>query len=426
MTPIHGAIRHLPTVFPEGSLAPKMAVPVSLAAGMSGTRSRMARVARPIAVTLWLAIVAMALAELWLIAATLAIPTPDQWAFRGFEVVLAISFGSVGALIVARRPENRTGWLALGLSVIAAFQGIVNQYPVLADTTSPPLPYADAARWVSAWIWVIPSAGLLTVLPLIFPNGRVLSPRWRPALGLSVVAMVLIVGSIIVASQPLGPVAPSANPASYFDEIGLRMAAGFLVYLAAAGAAATSVVLRYRRARNEERQQIKWVAFAGVLAAVCLPLGLSPIPFGQVLFAASGFFAAAAIGIAIFRFRLYEIDFIINRTLVYGALSAILAGVYTASITLSQRVFMAVTGERSDAAVVLTTLIVAATFTPVKTRLQAAVDRRIKAARSPAEVEVASSLEALEALEKLVRLKAAGALTEQEFETTKAQLLQRV
>jgi len=382
--------------------------------------------AKPIAIILWLIIVILALVELWLIAVTVALPVSDQWAFRGFEALLALSFGSVGALVATRRPENRLGWLVLGLSVITAAQGIVDQYPVFAEAADPPLPLAPAARWVSAWIWVIPSGGLMLFLPLLFPTGRLLAPRWRPAVGLALAAIVVLAGSIIVASKPIGPVPPTTRVAAYFEQIGPLMGVGYGLYLAGAAVAATSVVVRYRRARGDERRQIKWVAYAGALAALAAPLGVSPFLPGQILFAATAFFAAAAIAIAIFRFRLYEIDFIINRTLVYGALSAILAGVYTASITLSQRLFMAVTGERSDAAIVLTTLIVAATFTPVKTRLQAVVDRRVRASRSPEDLAVGSSLEALEAVAQLVRLKASGALTDHEFRAKKAQLLQRV
>ena len=336
------------------------------------------RTGRIVARAALLAILVFAAVEVWMILATLDRPTPDQWGFRGFESALALSFGSVGALIATRRPENRVGWLLLLFSVVAGAQGIVNQYPVLAATANPQLPLAEVARWVSAWIWVIPSGGLVAFLPLLFPDGRLLSPRWRLAVLLVLAAMAALIGSIILATRPFGPVPPTTNPAPYFDLIGPRIAIGYGLYLVAISVAVTSVVRRYRRARGDERLQIKWVAFAAVLAAPGAALGMSPILLGQVLFIGVAFFAAAAIGVAILRYRLYEIDIIINRTIVYGALSAILAGVYTASITLSQRVFTAVTGERSDAAIVLTTLIVASTFTPLKLRLQAIVDRRAK------------------------------------------------
>lgn len=413
-----------------------------LPARTAGTDSTKARAAKPVAVTLWLVIVALTLAELWMIAATLGRPTPDQWGFRGFEAALALSFGSVGALIAARRPDNRIGWLCLGLSVITAFQGIVDQYPVLAEAADPPLPFAEPARWVAAWIWAIPSAGLLTLLPLIFPDGRLLSSRWRLAVLLALAAMAVLVGSIVLSTRPFGPLPPTTNVTPYFERIGPRMAAGFVLYLVAAGVAATSVVLRYRRARGDERQQIKWVAYAGVMATIGAPLGFLPTFIGQVFFIGTAFFAASAIAVAVLRYRLYEIDLIINRTLVYGALSALLAGVYTASITLSQRLFVAITGERSDAAIVFTTLIVVSLFTPLKTRLQSIVDQRLKMI-PPAEVvsagaaaatsatpetplSAATAGEALDLLARLVQLRDTGALTAAEFEATKATLLERV
>ena len=338
-----------------------------------------ARVARLAATSIWVAIVVLAVVEVWMIAVTVD-RAFEGWGFRGFEAVLSLSFGSVSALIATRRPDNRIGWLLLGTSLIAAVQGIVDQYPVLAEAGDPDLPFAERARWLAAWIWVIPSVVLVSLLPLIFPDGRLLSRRWRAAVLLAVVAVAVQIGSIILATRPFGPLPPTTNITPYFEQLGPRMALGYGLYLAAAAVAAGSLVVRYRRAGGVERQQIKWVAYAAVVGALGAALGLTPIFLGQVFFIATALLASAAIGIAILRYRLYDIDLIINRTIVYGALSAILAGVYTASITLSQRLFMAVTGERSDAAIVLTTLIVASTFTPLKARVQGGVDRRLKAA----------------------------------------------
>jgi hypothetical protein len=207
------------------------------------------------------------------------------------------------------------------------------------------------------------------------------------------------------------------------------MALGYLVQFGAICVALASAVIRYRRAVGDVRQQLKWTAFAGMFLIFTAPAGFSGNPIGAVLLTANAFLACVAIAVAILRYRLYEIDVIINRTLVYGALSAVLAGVYTASITLSQRVFMAVTGERSDAAIVLTTLIVASTFTPLKGRLQAMVDTRLKTARpaaAPTEAGRSASADAAEVLVKLDQLRLSGGLTRAEFEAKKADLLSRV
>ena len=382
-----------------------------------------------LATLVWLWIVALSAATAWMIAVTLYRPAPDQWAFRGFEAVLAMAFGSVGALVSSRRPDNRLGWLLLVASVLAAVQGIVDQYPILAEASSPVLPLAEESRWVAAWIWVIPGVMEMTLLPLLFPDGRLISPRWRYAVVLALGAIAVQVGLTIIASQPIGPVRPSPSFGPYLAVFGPVMAVGYAFLMAAIAFAIASGAVRYRKARGDVRQQMKWVVFAGSFLIVTAPAGFSGNPIGAVLLTANAILAAVAIAVAILRYRLYEIDVIINRTLVYGILSAVLAGVYTASITLSQRVFMAVTGERSDAAIVLTTLIVASTFTPLKARLQAIVDARLKAARpaaAPTEAGRSASAEAAEVLVKLDQLRLSGGLTRAEFEAKKADLLSRV
>jgi len=378
---------------------------------------------------LWLVIVAMSLVTAWMIAVTIDRPAPDEWGFRNVAATLALALGSVGALIAARRPENRFGWMLLAISVVGALQGIVDEYPILADASSPALPMATESRWVAAWIWAIPAGLYMTLMPLMFPDGRLISGRWRLAVLFALAAVAVQVGSTIVASQPIGPVRPTTNPGPYFAALGPVMAVGSIFLVAAICIALVSVAVRYRMAGVDVRQQMKWFVFAGSFLVVTAPAGFSGNPIGALLLAANAFLACAAIVIAILRYRLYEIDVIINRTLVYGALSAVLAGVYTASITLSQRVFIAVTGERSDAAIVLTTLIVASTFTPLKARLQTIVDARLKTARPVAPlagVAPSASAEAAEVLVKLDQLRVSGGLTQAEFDSKKAELLSRI
>jgi len=396
---------------------------------VSRGEGRPASAARAVAVAAWLVIVALALAELWMIAATLDRP-PDQWGLRGYEAALALAFGSMGALVAFRRRDNPIGWLTLAVGLVIGMQGVTIQYPVVAGSAG--LPGAFVARWISAWIWVLAVGPFLTIFPLLFPDGRLVSPRWRPALVLALGAIAIQITIIILNTQPIGPAAPSNNPAGYFAVIGPEGAIGYVLLWLAGAVSVASLVQRYRTAGTEQRQQIKWVVYALVLVGFGAVVGMTPIIVGQLFFLATAFVGAAAIAIAILRYRLYEIDLIINRTLVYGALSAVLAGVYTASSTLSQRLFMAVTGERSDAAIVLTTLIVAATFTPLKARLQATVDRRISAARpggsarQPVIADAGAGPEALRMLRQLGRLHSAGVLTTSEFETKKGDLLQRI
>lgn len=325
---------------------------------------------------LWLAIVILSLAEGAMITSTLRASAQGQWAFRGNEALLALAWGSIGALIAVRKPGNRIGWLLLALSLVNAIQGVVDQYPVLAAAYR--LAGGESATWVSAWIWVIPSTGFLAFVPLVFPDGRLLSPRWRGAVLLGLAAMAVLVGTIVASIRPLGPLAPSSDVIPSLRALGPTVAAAFGLSLATAITGVGSIVLRYRRASGEERQQLKWVAYALIFVVVGAVVGTSQIFVGQLFFLATVLLTAGAVGIAILRYGLYEIDLIINRTLVYGALTAVLAGVYTASISLSQRLFMAISGERSDAAIVLTTLVLVATFSPVHQGLQAIVDRRVK------------------------------------------------
>jgi hypothetical protein len=271
----------------------------------------------------------------------------------------------------------------------------------------------------------------LTVLPLIFPNGHLLGPRWRWALWFALVAPLISIVFIIANTEPFGPAHASNNPAAYFAAVGPRGLIGYGVLWIASFISVSSLVLRYRGAGVEERQQVKWVVYALVLIALGAVVGMTPFALGQLVFLGTALFAAIAIAMAILRYRLYEIDVIINRTLVYGALSAILAGIYTASITLSQRLFVSTTGERSDAAIVFTTLVVVSFFTPVKGRLQSVVDARVRpAAKTPA--RTASSPEpvpaplALDLLGRLAGLYASGAITSAEFEAKKTELLARV
>jgi hypothetical protein len=392
---------------------------------MNPARATATRATRILVVSLWLVTVGLSLAELWMIALTLERPS-DQFGFRGSEAALALSFGSVGALIATRRPENLIGWLSLVAALILGIQGIAVQYPVLAEASVPRLAGADLARWVSAWIWVPTAGTFLGIFPLLFPDGRLPSPRWRPALLLGAVAIAAQIGVTMVVSQPLGAIPPTNNPAPYFARGGLPVLLGYSLLWLAGVVATSSLIQRYRRARGDEREQIKWVAYAVVVVVCGAVVGFTPFVIGQFVFLGTALFAAAAIAIAILRYRLYEIDLIINRTIVYGALTAILAGVYTASITLSTRLFSSVTGERSDAAVVLTTLIVVSVFTPLRTRLQATVDRRVKATPTIEDASIGSSLEALDALARLIRLNASGGLTPTEFGAKKAELLRRV
>jgi hypothetical protein len=235
------------------------------------------------------------------------------------------------------------------------------------------------------WIWYPGLMLVFSFLPLYFPDGRLVSRRWRPVVWLAVSATVVL--TVFAAVQPgSGETRGIPNPLGIEIE-GLPPLAGVFgvvvpaSWLALGAASVTSLVMRFLRSRGEERQQIKWFVYAMVLV---ISYTLADLLFVRDLaFAVSTvlglvFFTGpfVAIAVAVLRYRLYDIDLIINRTLVYGSLSVVLALVYLGGVVSLQRVFVVLTGQGSQLAVVASTLAIAALFSPLRRRVQAFVDRR--------------------------------------------------
>ena len=296
----------------------------------------------------------------------------------------AMAWSTVGALVVSRRYANPVGWIlwAMGLlSGVALSAGQYASYALLARPGT--LPGAGVLALVSSWVWVF-IIGLLIFLLLLFPNGRLPSRRWRPVAWLG--GIVIAVGATTEALVP-GPIdglEPLRNP------FGIEGAKGTLASLATVSQAAAAVLLllavvslfaRLRRAGGEERQQVKWLAYAAaVLAAAFFLSSLSgAISASWVGFVLSmvGFLGIpAAVGIAVLRYRLYDIDAVINRTLVYGALTASLILVYAGSVVSLQYGLRSVSGGNSQLAIVASTLAIVALFSPLRRRIQGFIDRR--------------------------------------------------
>ena len=336
--------------------------------------------------SLWVLALALTAIGLWLLWLDRAIPVPQIWGFRGYAAFFALPCSSVGALIASRQPKNPIGWLFVGLGMQSGLQLLAEEYAIYALLVSPgSLPGGLPAAWVQNWIWMLAVGPFMTYLPLLFPNGRLLSPRWRPVAwlaGLSILALILGSG---FSPRPVGNIANLTNPYALAGPVPVAiLAVGGLLLVASMILSTGSVVRRMRLARGEEREQLKWFAYAAALAVVTVTVGFFPgilriearwADAIEVLIILSLGAVVVAVGVAILKYRLYAIDLIINRTLVYGPLTAILAGTYVAAIGLSQRLFVSLTGDKSDAAIVLTTLVVASAFTPVKSKLQASVDR---------------------------------------------------
>jgi hypothetical protein len=300
----------------------------------------------------------------------------------GIDAALALAFPTVGAIIASRQPGNAVGWIFCAIGLCGGASIFFAQYGIYALVTNPDsLPAGVIATWIATWVW-LPSVTLtITFLLLLFPHGRLLSPRWRPVAWLA--AAVTMAGTALLAIVPwdlLNPGVPAQNPVGV-ESLGYLGIAPpvpiFLIGIPTTLLSVASLVLRFRRSRGEERQQLKWFVYAGVLivGALFVPL-LVPGAASSVLQLLVMPLLPVAVGVAIMRYRLYEIDLLINRTLVYGALTALLVAVYVGSVVLLQGALRALTGQESQLAVVASTLAVAAIFNPLRRRIQSIVDRR--------------------------------------------------
>jgi PAS domain S-box-containing protein len=313
-------------------------------------------------------------------------PVYDYWLVN---TVVAISFSTVGAIITPRLPpQNPIGWIFCSIGMIAGMRLFVAEYAIvtlLAEPRSVPamLPGGEVLAWISSWLWVS-HIGLFVFLALLFPDGRLPSSRWR-AFGW-LVGVVIVTGTVSVALWP--------ETAAGFDlvnhPLGIEVATDTVnpvetILYALGLLAAASLLVRLRRSMGVRRQQVKWFAYAVAVLATSAILAyvvselvgvvwLEWISSMLVLVSVVGL--PVAVGIAILRYRLYNIDLLLNRTLVYGALTAVLAAVYFGSIVLLQVLFRAFTGQESQLAVVVSTLAIAALFTPLRRRIQALIDRR--------------------------------------------------
>src|SRR5215212_3557744 len=331
--------------------------------------------------TAWLTtLAAMVLAFL---LASLNAPTSSALVTTCLGVVI-LAFSTVGALVASRRPENPIGWLFLCGALVWGIGELALEYGVYALLTAPgSLPTGAWAAWFGAWARGMGGFFMIVFLLLLFPTGRLPSRRWCVVAwaAVSYVALFTAVNWLSPVSQDLR-LSSVRNPLGIDLEI-MNVLGGVLflslpLLLLASGAA---VIVRFRGSRGDERQQIKWFAYAVGVMVFLFTLGFS-LGLTQVVGVAPLVFAIpltglpAAAGIAILKYRLYDIDLVINRTLVYGTLTATLVALYFGGIVLLQWLFVALTGEKSTLAVVASTLLIAALFTPLRRRIQSFIDRR--------------------------------------------------
>jgi hypothetical protein len=327
-------------------------------------------------------------------------PVPVSWdANLGLGSHLAsallLAFPIVGALIASRHPRNPIGWIFLADGLLWFLTGLMDYYSIYGVASPGSIPFPVGVAGVNNFLWV-PAVGLLgTYAIMLFPDGRLPSRRWRPLAWLSGAVIVVLSVGVAISPGPLLNLGGIRNPFELelppWVEVALYAVLPLLplCMLASVG----SLVARYRRVVGEERQQIKWISFAasvvGVMYLIAMvtsfafPSGAwmaagSPLWLDLVAYAALASFTGVpiAVGFAVLRYRLYDIDVVINRTLVYGSLTAMLVGVYVGSIVVLQGLVRALTGQESQLAIVASTLAVAALFNPLRRRIQGFIDRR--------------------------------------------------
>ena len=310
---------------------------------------------------------------------------------RGLAFLLAVvSNALVGAVLASNRPRNPVGWFFVFSAVSFALSEAMFRYAVYGLVIDPgSLPLARAMAWPATWLWVPGVLLVLVFLPLYFPDGRLLSLRWRPVMWLAI----FVSGATVVIWAFLpGKVGDAWDITNPLGLAALRPAIGglevvmVLLFLGLILSSVVSLVVRFRRSQGRERQQMKWLTYvaATVLGMVLLTTLLEAanlVFLSETAALATDLLIAGipvGVGIAILRYRLYEIDIIINRTLVYGSLTALLALVYLGGVTATQTIFRTLTGEQEQPqlAIVVSTLIIAALFNPLRRRIQAFIDRR--------------------------------------------------
>jgi uncharacterized membrane protein YhdT len=344
-------------------------------------------------------------AALWVLAHSTHVPRSldaDLTTGSLLGQALFLVFPLVGALIASRRPENPIGWLCLVDGLLWTTTNMLDYHSLYVMASPGSVPFPVGLAGVNHWLWV-PTVGLLgTYVFLLFPDGRLPSRRWRPLAWLS--GVVIASGSLGLMLSP----GPLDMPRGIRNPFGLEAAPWVAVAAYAILpllplcmlASALSLVMRYRRSRGDVRQQIKWIAFAASLVALTyliaivalfihpseiwfaagLPLWLDLIEYAALLSITS---VPIAIGFAVLKYRLYDIDLIINRTLVYGSLTGALALVYFGGVTVTQALFRNITGQEQlpQLVIVASTLVIAALFNPLRRRIQSFIDRRFYRAK---------------------------------------------
>ncbi len=373
-----------------------------------------------------MAVLSIALAVLGavLIAGTPAASRPSGYQFLQLYPLANIAFSIVGALIISRRPENRIGWLTCAIGLLSNVWPFAGDYVRYAVVTKPGvLPGSDWMAWLNNWEWLPPTMLVLVFLPLLFPDGRLLSRRWRLVAGLTAAITAIFVLRAAFA--------PTTFDGKLKNPIGIPAVAGignrvdaFVqdIAIVVLVLAAVSLILRFRRAQGEQRLQLKWFTSAvALLALVTIPSIALRVPVSEspnilaVLFGLAILSLPVAIGFSVLKYHLYDIDVVINKSVVFGTLAAFITAVYVA-VVVGIGALVGTGGRPNLALSILATALVAVAFQPVRERVQHVANRLVYGERAtPYEVmadfseRMAGALSVEEVLPKMAEAAAHGA-----------------
>jgi len=341
-------------------------------------------------------------------------PSLFEWTETlGLRLMIPATFSILAALILQRQPDNRVGWLMMvvALATVNPAPLLIEQFYPAPEALTPGLFFLV---WLDGWSW-IPFIFPIFLIPLHFPTGRPPSPRWSWVNHLALGMWLFFISMLpfLEVANPLSGEWELPNPIGF---IGLDLWVGTVQYIWTFGlltvllASVISLFIRYRHAPHGERQQIKWLLYAGSLfAAIYSPSAIfSDVELNNawinLVFTLSILAFPAAIAIAILRYRLYDIDLLIRRTLQYTLVTGLLALVYLGGITLLQAIFTNVTGQQSSLAIALSTLAIAALFNPVRKRVQEFIDRRFYRQKYDAEQALAEFAAAARSETDLIKI----------------------
>ena len=354
---------------------------------------------RWLAVGLWLATMTATAVALAILVATRDVAVPSSWGFRGASEAFGLTCGTVGVIVASRRPGNLNGWLFCAIGALFALEALINEYVIAGALVVPGgLALTEVLGWTLSWIWVLPLSIALIYLPLLFPTGSLVSRRWRAVGWLGVVGIVGF--GLALAFEP-GPIQQASFIDNPFGMAGidvktyaaLVVGPASLVFITAVVLALSSLVLQFRQASGDARQQIKWFALATMIGGATFggytilsfaSIGSSGTKVLEILVIVALMGVPTAAGMAILRYRLYDIDRIVSRTISYGLITALLVAVFLVVNLGLQAALSSITSSNAWA-VAGSTLLAAALFTPVRMRVQAAVDRRFDRSRYDAE-----------------------------------------